>query len=57
MKLDYVNKPYSATIMGRSYGLSDHMIDLCVDKVLMTLLETNKKFLKLTNFFEYETSS
>ena len=32
---------------GRSYGLSDHMIDLCVVKVFMALLETKKKFLKL----------
>ena len=33
---------------GRSYGLSDHMIDFCVVKVFMALLETKKKFLKLT---------
>ena len=33
---------------GRSYGLSDHMIDFCVVKVFMVLLETKKKFLKLT---------
>ena len=33
---------------GRSYGLSDQMIDFCVVKVFMALLETKKKFLKLT---------
>ena len=33
---------------GRSYGLSDHMIDFCVGKVFMVLLETKKTFLKLT---------
>ena len=33
---------------GRSYGLSDHMIDFCVVKVFIALLETKKKFLKLT---------
>ena len=33
---------------GRSYGLSDHMIDFCVVKVFTALLETKKKFLKLT---------
>ena len=30
---------------GRSYGLSDHMIDFCVVKVFMGLLETKKKLL------------
>ena len=33
---------------GRSYGLSDHMIDFCVVKVFIALLETKKTFLKLT---------
>ena len=33
---------------GRSYGLSDHMIDFCVVRVFMAMLETKKKFLKLT---------
>ena len=33
---------------GRSYGLSDHMIDFCVVKVFMALSETKKKFLKVT---------
>ena len=33
---------------GRSYGLSDHMIDFSVVKVFVALLETKKKFLKLT---------
>ena len=33
---------------GRSYGLSDHMIDFCVVKVFVALLENKKKFLKLT---------
>ena len=33
---------------GRSYGLSNHMIDFCVVKVFIALLETKKKFLKLT---------
>ena len=32
---------------GRSYGLSDHMIDFCVVKVFVALLETKEKFLKL----------
>ena len=30
---------------GLSCGLSDHMIDFCVLKVFMALLETKKKFL------------
>ena len=34
----------------QSYGLSDHMINFCVVKVFMTLLETKKKFLKLTKY-------
>ena len=33
---------------GRSYGLSDHMIDFWEVKVFMALLETKIKFLKLT---------
>ena len=33
---------------GRSYGLSDHMIDFCVVKVFMALLETKKKLLNST---------
>ena len=33
---------------GRSYGFSDPMIDFCVVKVFVALLETKKKFLKLT---------
>ena len=33
---------------GRSYGLSDHMIDFCVVRVFMAMLETKKKFLKVT---------
>ena len=33
---------------GRSYGLSDHMIDFCVVKVFMALLETKKKLLNRT---------
>ena len=32
---------------GRSYGLSDLMIDFCVVKVFMAFIETKKKFLKL----------
>ena len=33
---------------GRWYGFSDHMIDFWEVKVFMALLETKKKFLKLT---------
>ena len=34
----------------QSYGLSDHMVNFWVVKVFMTLLETKKKFLKLTKY-------
>ena len=35
-------------IVAQTYFHCDHMIDFCVVKVFMVLLETKKEFLKLT---------
>ena len=41
-------RPRLQALQCDDYGLSDHMIDFCVVKVVVALLETKKKFLKVT---------